>query len=608
MLLVSYSLHRNEASYYELKIERSNIRFNAGTQMELSNSKVELIENRFGGNGSIKMTVARTDQRSSRVLGNIFDGVNLEFIRPPADKAVVLLNNEFKSGSSFNNGSLMQHCDAGDAMTGEDAGCDPRAECSEVVRGDVQCRCTGMLIASVKDRWDAGVLLFECKLGGNHLDIFQKERSIKVRVRKPVGLTLPFFVQAKSEKSFNMTVGSSAPEYLVVERQWQYYTMSKRKSDQTRSFNFTLLGNKMNWPDSNQTKARITVFSQDDVSEAIEGGAQVLTMDVSLAPFGSCQHTRVSIEGIKKDLTHATASIKLNMVAMDSDGYLIENTPFNTPSTTQFVLTLTYYSTSSGSTDTTPVAIVRDATNGSKYSAVVAKSSINRAGVYTLNLAMTDAWDQSQDRVTGCVPTQMPATRFFIQCAPGYEAKGDEENACVRINFDNKCKAATVHMKGLPTGQASQKATATSLIGRSDRLSVALTGNQTLTGLKIRWVPLKAVLAVNADRGLDITQTGNFLVELTDQNSTQSCTLLSKLIIQCDSRAGFEEHKEMCLEARVHVCTRVRVCAYTQLHVKYSWFLYMLQLVKFYTHARMHTRTYARIHASKQVHARKTYT
>ena len=49
-----------------------------------------------------------------------------------------------------------------------------------------------------------------------------------------------------------------------------------------------------------------------------------MTMDVSLAPFGSCQYTRVSMEGIKKDLTHLTASIKMNIVAMDSDGYLIQ--------------------------------------------------------------------------------------------------------------------------------------------------------------------------------------------------------------------------------------------------------------------------------------------
>ena len=103
-------------------------------------------------------------------------------------------------------------------------------------------------------------------------------------------------------------------------------------------------------------------------------------------------------------------------------------------------------------------------------------------------------------------------------------------------------------MKGFPAGQTSQKATAKALIGLSDHLSVTFTGNQTSTRLKIRWVPLKAVLAVNADRGLDVTETGNFLVELTDQNSTQSCTLLGMLTIQCDGRAGFKEHKKMCLD------------------------------------------------------------
>ena len=172
------------------KMERSNITFNTGTQMKLFTANVKLTENHFRGNGTIKMKIARTDQRSSLVLSNIFDGVSLEFQKPPADKAVVLRNNEFKNGSHFENGSLMQHCDAGDAMTGQDAGCDPRAQCSEVVRGDVQCKCTGMLIASGKDG-------SKCELGGKYLDIFHKERNLRVRVRKPEDLTLPFFVQAK---------------------------------------------------------------------------------------------------------------------------------------------------------------------------------------------------------------------------------------------------------------------------------------------------------------------------------------------------------------------------------------------------------------------------
>jgi hypothetical protein len=191
--------------------------------------------------------------------------------------------------------------------------------------------------------------------------------------------------------------------------------------------------------------------------------------------------------------------------------------------------------------------------------ASVAPQHLRRPGTYHIIIKLSDGWIDTPSINGPCfLPTQMPASSFFIKCAPGYEATGDKENACMRVNFDNKCKAATVHMKGFPTGQASQKTRAKSLIGKSDHLSVTLTGNQTLGGLKIRLVPLKAVLAVNANRGLAITETGDFLVELTDQNSTQSCTLFNMLTIQCDAMAGFEEHKEMCVEREA----RVRVCAY----------------------------------------------
>ena len=260
-ILVSNSPSKN------LEFEKSNITFDAGAQTRLSNGNVRMIENQFEGKGTIKMTITLTQQRSTQVLNNTFDGVHLEFIQPP-NKAIVLRNNIFKRNSSFDNGALLQHCDIGDAKTGQGAGCDPRAECTEPVgRGDVQCKCTGRLKASAYDG-------SKCELDGKYLDIFKQQRNIQVRVRKPKSLTVQFRVKAQSERSFQVAVHSSAPEYLVVDSQRQY-DMSPAKSEETQDLNFTLLGNKMNWSDSNEKTAYITVHPQDDTSSEIAEGVEL---------------------------------------------------------------------------------------------------------------------------------------------------------------------------------------------------------------------------------------------------------------------------------------------------------------------------------------------
>ena len=249
----------------EFTIKRSNITFNTGAQMELSNGNVNMMENRFEGNGTIKMGVTNMQKRSTQVLSNIFDGVDLRFTKAP-DRAIVLRNNVFENGSHFDHGALLQQCDDGDAKTGLGAGCDPRAECAEPVQGDVQCQCTSPLTSP------PGLLRFKkgfledgskCELDGEHLDIFQGSRIISARVRKPESVVLPFSVRAQSETSFNVAFDSSAPEYLVVEN-WRQYNMSSAKSDQTQDFLFTLRGDKMKWSDGEKIEARITVRPQSN--------------------------------------------------------------------------------------------------------------------------------------------------------------------------------------------------------------------------------------------------------------------------------------------------------------------------------------------------------
>ena len=588
-----------------IQLKDSTLTFTNGAQMKLSNRYVVMSNNRFVGNGTVEVGVTSTRLMSTQILVNAFNGVGLQFMKNPiasidqdfkpkmfgelADKAIVLRNNNFTNRSPFDNGYLLNRCDNSRAKTGLDAGCDPRAECTEPITGDVQCKCNSPYRFRQNFALKDGS---KCELAGQLLDVFQTKPYLEVVVRKPHNRSLCFDIEAQSEVSFSAAIDSSAPYLLVGSRQLSY-DMSAAKSKEAKEVNFILLGNKMNWSDSeNATEEAFVSVSAPNAKD----GAKKLRVSVKLAPYSSCQHTVVNIEGLQDVINHTETSIRLDIVAMDSDGFPIEKTPFNIPSNTQIIASLVYHSHSNLDADAKNIDIIRDAKNGSKYSAIVPPAFVAQAGTYSLTVKMTNAWDDSQkypsnlcvDRSdtskygttcaqslcfcatngmawhspdqtnaeacpvtcgkcpgTECVPK---TCTFIIKCSPGYEA--DVDKNCFRINFNSKCEAAKVHMKSTGQIKASQKATAK--IGSSDHLSVTLSGNHTSnSGFRIRLVPLKAARDADAQSGLDVTETGSFLVELIDHISAQSCILFSQLTIECDGKAGFEEHKHECRDREV---------------------------------------------------------
>ena len=185
--------------------------------MELSNAELEMVGNNFVGNGTIAVGrgSAVTSLEKTKIISNTFHGVQLRFKgKKTKNNIITLRNNDLKNGSKFTAppGSF-NRCDPGSANTGQAAGCDPRAECTEPQdKGNVQCKCVAPLRFKDGFRKDGS----KCALVGELLDIFREQRTIMARVRKPLSLQHLFSIEAQSEVSFNATISSNA-SYLVID-------------------------------------------------------------------------------------------------------------------------------------------------------------------------------------------------------------------------------------------------------------------------------------------------------------------------------------------------------------------------------------------------------
>ena len=401
----------------EFTLEESSLIFSNSAQdevmMDLTNGKVKMVENTIVGTGIIKAAVSDPQEGSTRILSNTFKMVILKFVQPKS-RVIVLRNNKFENGSRFDHDAALQHCDKGTAKTGQDAGCDLRAECTEPVEGDVQCQCKPPL------QFRTGVLNdgSKCELDGKILNIYHESTTIEARVRKPQDLKLLFQILAQSETTFNVTINSSAPYLVVVPT--ATYDMSTARPVLYKSFNLMLLGGEMKWSDSDEREAFISI-SAPNLHKQGRFSSQTLTVRVSLHPYGSCKHTMVEIEGIGTSLTHLTAHITLNMVAKDADGELISKTSFDADplNSTYFRVSLIYLGEpGSKLRETTDLSVARDLLNRSKYSAAVPTRILMQPGMYELVLEMENAWDERKQIVTSCVPEQMPQTTFKIFAPP----------------------------------------------------------------------------------------------------------------------------------------------------------------------------------------------
>lgn len=422
----------------EFRLEDSSMMFHNWAQMKLSCAILNLIRSSFVGNGTID--VGRGPEFSlvdkAYVLVNTFYGVQLDFNGKPTlrdNVAIIQLrNNRFLKGSKLTGGLNRFRCDA--AGSGFEAGCDIRSICTapDDEPNDVQCNCLSPL------RFRSGSLKdgSECEVDGQALYIFQTGRTFSAVVRKPRNLMLPLAVIAQSEVSFNVTFHTPAA-YLVVDSTGsRQYEMSRRNSEKTKHFSLTVLGQYTNWSDSETKKAFVHVSAL----HATKTGNEMTTVEISLAPYGSCQHTSVSIKGIDAPLTHLRAHVMLVMVAKDSDGLLISKTPFNTQSNTRFNLSLVYKG------ESTQLNIVRDALNGSQYSATVPLPNLRRQGTYQVKITMENAWDEREQNVTSCVPDAWKQTTFEVSCDPGYQPS---TTGCVEEGMSTQSNVVQLIVGGL---------------------------------------------------------------------------------------------------------------------------------------------------------------
>ena len=406
-----------------LKLEDSSFIFNNGAQMKLWNADLKMIDNNFIGSGTVEVDTGNNTLRvSAQIAASTFRRVSLLFTgKPTRNKRITLRNNVFLDGANFSTTIDPQHCDAG-AATGQAAGCDPRAACTEPFPGDVHCRCTKPLRYKAGDVQDGS----KCELDGKLLGIFQPAKTVKARVRKPSNTTVLFAVQARSERPFSPSIliqykQSTTKRFLHVEASSSdvEFAMSPAKSELKKEFNLTVLGLAVDWPDSEKRTASIVV-------NADEAKAQSLLVEIDLEPYGSCMHTYVHLEGARVTLGEKVqGEIALQIVARDTDGHPILSTRC------EFRVQLAHKEEMPTSID---LDVVRDGINGSKYSSVVPLNDL-RVGLYEVMVEMLrgpdrtcGAWnDAGNSSVAACTPEKWKRARnsFVVTCAPGFLSLAD---------------------------------------------------------------------------------------------------------------------------------------------------------------------------------------
>ena len=396
------------------------------------------------------------------------------------------------------------------------AGCDPRATCSEPVPGDVQCACKDSVTEALPGA-EPGV---RCRQAPVSTSFFRRNHA-NVTIRKPYRTELSFYTAVEGESHAITTIDSEAAYIKAIVAAREFNLSAARPSDE-KEFPVSVLSTGTGWSDAETRTTDLTV----SVSRQSQPSPEVQRVIVSFAlkPYPSCVHTTVTV--VKSQLEHTDEAL-IMLHPKDAEDLPIVQTEFS------YTLQLYYEG------DEKPI-IERHLTagQGSESSLVsVGQQHLSRAGSYHVALKLSDGWIDRTAKNGPCfVRLVLNESSFTVSCASGYEQNA-VNNECVRIDFNNQCQAAKVHMKGLLDG--ATKKTATAKIGSSDHLSVTMRGNQTASSLKLLWTPLKAVQESSIVKGLAVDTIGNFKVELTDNNSTQTCTIFNNLTVECDTEAGF---------------------------------------------------------------------
>ena len=376
-------------------LQGSSVNLDDGARMTLKNSLVTMMASNFTSNGTIEVA-SGSFLDEVEIAACRFEGARLLF-GDMTNSLLIMRNNEGTRADYFEiTRGFPQQCDA--AQTGETARCDRRAQCTNKASG-VKCICRTALSFKPGTHDDGSM----CVIDGQLLDIYQTTSQIHTRVRKPVDSHVPFTVVAQSEKTFNATVRTDAQILLIDGKQstQSRYALSPAKPERSNDFNLTVLGGKLRWPDTEANHSEVVIVEAPRGS-AVEGGTQKLKVTVTIAPYGSCQHTDVRVDGLQATVEHNKADkIRLRIVAMDSNGFAIEKTPFNAPSNTQLEVQLFYEDAPAGN-----ISVVRNSSNGSHYSAAVPLEHVRKRGRYRLEISLSQAWDKVTATVRQCPPEQ----------------------------------------------------------------------------------------------------------------------------------------------------------------------------------------------------------
>ena len=264
-----------DANTRELTIRNSQVNNTVATAARFNcpspNLRVEM--NTFSGRGLLEFAVGRgSDLLKKAVIASNTFGTNFTAIFGDITHGVVQIRNNKGMQYQTVRGDAVQ-CDAG-IGTGVAAGCDPRAECSDLKdlegrKGGVQCNCESSRWQTLSFKRGGVPDGSRCEFIGQELGIFQKKTMITATVRKPVDLNINISVEAISQEAFHATITADSAFLRVNGKQsiTDQYLMSPSQFLMSKPFTLTVLANETRWADSSVPKQGVVVVNAPDRNE-----------------------------------------------------------------------------------------------------------------------------------------------------------------------------------------------------------------------------------------------------------------------------------------------------------------------------------------------------
>jgi hypothetical protein len=436
----------------------------------------------------------------------------------------------------------LARCDA--AMSGEHAGCDRRAHCTDLDSGGVTCTCVGSADVSV---YGDGSICIQPPM----VEVYAKARNVVLTLSKPKRLNYSFVVVGSGETNFNFsatvtgfgTVNSrpSAPSsWLTLYRDsaiavplpsHEALALSSAKSESTIQYILSIATDLLLISDGDRAVGLLSVAL---INLAGTSQTDSLSVELAVTAYASCQQSYWSMlnttarpqdSTLHATILHDLLSFEVLIFAVDTDGLSI-----NYSSISARVLW------SDGST-VMALPANKVVPNLHVYRVLIPVASRSQAGSYLLSIELVDGWNET---VSGNVDTCVLGTaRIEVVCSTGFFQES-ETKVCRQ---HDTCKDSVVTLNGKETSLVKDGTDVVTIGGRlivNMTTTIARMAESEAAQYFVRLVPLKLtrdfVAKPDGSVLVDLQEPGNFSLQVVVHTPSQtfSCLLTHLLEVRCD--------------------------------------------------------------------------